>query len=330
MLWLAYILCTGLIIYSGTKLSKYGDIIAEKLQLGRVWIGMVLLATVTSIPELVTGISSVTIADVPDIAVGNVLGSCVFNMLILAGLDAIRPEPISSRAHFGHILSAGFAILLLSITIMGLFIGKYFYPVDWIGSYSFLIMLLYFTSIKTVYSFERKQISEFVKEVALELKYEKVSMRKALLKFSVNALLVVLAALVLPEVGERLAIETGLGQIFVGNILIAFSTALPEMVVSVSAVKMGAVDLAIGNLFGSIIFNIFILAVDDVFFIKGPLLSFVDQNHIVSGVSALAMTSIAVVGLTYRASRKRLLLSWHSFGIIAVYVFNLILLYQLR
>jgi len=330
MLWLAYILCTGLIVYSGIKLSKYGDIIAEKLELGGVWIGMVLLATVTSIPELVTGISSVTFADVPDIAVGNALGSCVLNMLILAGLDVVRSDAISSKAHFGNILSAGFAILLLSITAMSLFIGKYFYPVDWIGSYSFLIILLYFISVKTVYAFERKQISEFVTGVALELKYQTVSMKKAVFNFSVNGGVVVIAALILPEVGERLAAETGLGQIFVGNVLIAFSTALPELVVSVSAIRMNAVDLAIGNLFGSIIFNVFILAIDDIFFIQGPLLSYVDQNHIISAISALAMTSIAVIGLTYRASKKRLLLSWHSLGIVVIYIFNLILLYRLR
>ncbi|MEK7789952.1 MAG: sodium:calcium antiporter, partial [Planctomycetota bacterium] len=83
-LWFGFIVCTAVIVYSGTKLAKYGDIIAEKTGLGRMWIGVVLMASVTSLPELVTGISSVTYAGVPDIAVGDVLGSCVFNMLILA------------------------------------------------------------------------------------------------------------------------------------------------------------------------------------------------------------------------------------------------------
>ena len=77
-LWFGFIACTSLIVYSGTKLAKYGDIIAEKTGLGRMWIGVVLMASVTSLPELVTGISSVTYAGVPDIAVGDVLGSCVF------------------------------------------------------------------------------------------------------------------------------------------------------------------------------------------------------------------------------------------------------------
>jgi cation:H+ antiporter len=77
--WIGFVACTALIIYSGTKLSRYGDIIAEKSGLGRVWIGLILMASVTSLPELVTGVSSVALVGVPDIAVGDVLGSCVFN-----------------------------------------------------------------------------------------------------------------------------------------------------------------------------------------------------------------------------------------------------------
>jgi cation:H+ antiporter len=125
LLWLGFIVCTSIILYSGIKLSRYGDIIAEKTGLGRAWIGVVLMASVTSLPELVTGISSVTYAGVPDIAAGDILGSCVFNMLILAILDSIyRVMPISAKAHQGNILSAGFGILLLSIVAISLFLGN--------------------------------------------------------------------------------------------------------------------------------------------------------------------------------------------------------------
>ncbi len=65
LLWLAFFVVTSVILYSGTRLSKYGDIIAEKSGLGRTWIGVVLMASVTSLPELITGISSVTLAGAP-------------------------------------------------------------------------------------------------------------------------------------------------------------------------------------------------------------------------------------------------------------------------
>ncbi|MBU4319695.1 MAG: hypothetical protein L6246_06140 [Thermodesulfovibrionales bacterium] len=209
LLWLGFFICTSLIVYSGTKLSKYGDIIAEKTGLGRTWIGLVLMASVTSLPELVTG--------------------------------------------------------------------------------------------KTV-----------------------------VVNYGINAMIVIIAAIFLPKIGEGIAETTGLGQTFVGTILIAISTTLPELTVSISAVKMGAIDLAVGTLFGSNIFNIFILAVDDMLFVKGPILSFVNTNHIISALSAILMTAIAIIGLTYRVEKKTLLLAWDSIGILLVYVINLMLLYMLR
>jgi cation:H+ antiporter len=102
------------------------------------------------------------------------------------------------------------------------------------------------------------------------------------------------------------------------------------VVVCVAAVRIDAVDLAIGNLFGSNIFNIFILGLDDVFFAKGPLLSFVSQHHMISAMSAIAMTAIAVIGSTYRSERKPLFMAWDSISISLVYVTNLMLLYTLK
>ncbi len=331
ILWLAFIICTSLIVYSGIKLSKYGDIIAEKTGMGRTWIGVVLMASVTSLPELVTGISSVTYAGVPDIAAGDVLGSCVFNMLILAILDAVyRPMPISTKAHHGHVLSAGFGILLLSIAGMSLFLGNRIVPLGWIGPYTLLFIVIYFIGMRLVYSYEKRQFAAFVKDMAFELKYEGISMKTAIINYCINAVLVIAAAVFLPGIGEGIAEMTGLGQTFVGNVFIAVSTSLPEVVVSFTAVRMEAVDLAIGNLFGSNIFNMFILAIDDMFFVEGPLLSYVGQNHIISALSAIAMTTIAIIGLTYRTEKKKLFLAWDSMGIVVVYIINLMLLYALR
>jgi len=331
LLWLGFIVCTLVIVYSGTKLSRYGDIIAEKTGLGRAWTGLVLLASVTSLPELVTGISSVTYAGVPDIAIGDVLGSCVFNMLIIAILDGVyRIMPISAKAHQGNILSAGFGILFLSIVTASLFLGKNIFPLGWIGPYSLFFIVVYFISIRLVYFYEKRLIAVLRKEKAIELRYKHISTKTAVVNYSINALGVIAAAIFLPWIGAGIAETTGLGQTFVGNIFIALSTSLPEVVVSLYAVKIDAVDLAIGNLFGSNIFNVFILAIDDIFFIQGPILSFASPNHIISALSAIAMTTTAIIGLTYRSEKKKLLLAWDSIGIVILYVINLMLLYMLR
>ncbi len=330
-LWLAFILCTSAIVYAGTRLSRYGDIIAEKTGLGRTWIGVVLMASVTSLPELVTGISSVTYAGVPDIAVGDVLGSCVFNMLILAVLDAVyRPMPICAKAQQGHVLSAGFGMLLLSVVAMSIFFASAVPPLGWIGIYSLIFIVIYLFAMRMVYFYEKKQIALFIKEAAIELQYGDITARSAVVNYAVNAAIVIVAAMFLPKIGEGIAETTGLGQSFVGNIFIAISTSLPEVVVSLAAVKMGAVDLAIGNLFGSNIFNILILGIDDVLYVKGPLLSFVSQNHAISALSAIMMTAIAVIGLTYRAEKKPMFLAWDSVGIVFVFLINLGMLYAFR
>jgi cation:H+ antiporter len=332
LLWLGFIICSSVIVYSGSRLSKYGDIIAEKTGLGGAWIGVVLMGFVTSLPEVVTGISSVTYAGVPDIAVGNVLGACVFNMLTLAFLDAIyRPMPISAKAHRGHVISAAFGVLLLCIVALSLFLGNRLFSLGWIGPYSLLFVLIYFIAMRLVYSYERRQqVAEFIKELTVELKYEGISTKTAVSRYVIHAAIVIAAAVFLPKIGEGIAETTGLGQTFVGSIFIAFSTTLPELTVSISAVRIGAIDLAIGNLFGSNIFNVAILAVDDIFFAKGPILSFTDPAHAISTVSAIAMTAIAIIGLTYRAEKKQLFLAWNSIGIVLVYVLNLILLYLLK
>ncbi len=327
LLWPGFLLCTLLIVYSGSKLSKYGDIIAEKTGLSRTWVGLVLIASVTSLPELVTGISSVTYAGTPDIAVGDILGSCVFNMLILAILDAVyRPMPISTKAHQGHILSAGFGLLLIVLVTMSLFAGKAIDPIGWIGPYTLLIIVIYFIAMRTVFYYEKRKIAAFIKET-VQLRYEDISTRTAIIHYSMNAMVVVVAAVFLPEIGKGIAETTGLGQTFTGTIFIAVSTSLPEVVVSMAALRIDAVDLAIGNLFGSNIFNIFILAIDDIFFTKGPILSFTNTNHIISALSAITMITIAIIGLTYRSTKKPLFLAWDSLGILLVYIINLMLLY---
>ncbi|MBI5025978.1 MAG: sodium:calcium antiporter [Nitrospirae bacterium] len=329
--WLKFLLCVGVILYSGSRLSKYGDVIAEKTGLGRVWIGVVLMASVTSLPELFTGISSVLIFDVPDIAAGDVLGSCVFNMLIIALMDVMHgPGPIFSKADRAHILSAGFGIIMIGLVAVSILAseraGNNFL---WIGPYTPAIILIYFLAMRTVFYFEKKKVAEFIGEMAEALKYEKITKAQAYRGYAINAIFVIAAATWLPAIGSEIANQTGLGGTFVGNIFIALATSMPEVVVSLTSLKIGATDMAIGNLFGSNIFNIFILAIDDLLYFKGPLLSSVSGDHVISAMSAIIMTAVAMVGLTYRSSKKALkMISWDALAIAIIYMLNVIFLYK--
>ena len=327
ILGLTFTLCALAIIYSGSKLSKYGDILAEKTGLGRSFVGVVLLASVTSLPELVTGISAVAFVKAPDIAVGDVLGSCVFNLLILAMLDALhKPMPISTSAHQGHVLSAALGIVLLSIVSFNILLPQYNAPLGWIGSGSLIVAAIYFLSLKLISVYEKKQLAKMLKGLPVELQYVDIPTRRIVIFFILHSVVIVLAAAYLPAIGANIAVATGLGETFVGSIFMAMTSSLPEFVVCIAAIRMKAVDLAIGNLFGSNLFNVFILGIDDVFFIAGPLLSFASPNHIFSALSAIVMTAISIVGLTYKAGKKNLPLAWDSIAMTLVFVANLILL----
>ncbi|MBA3641302.1 MAG: hypothetical protein H0W53_18935 [Acidobacteria bacterium] len=130
--------CTLLIVLSGVRLSRYGDGIAEKSGLGGTWMGVLVMAAVTSLPELVTGVSSIVVFDVPDIAAGDVIGSCMFNLLILAFLDFRHPEPLSARIHQGHVLSAAFGIVMLGLAALAMLAGARAPSIGWIGIHSLL------------------------------------------------------------------------------------------------------------------------------------------------------------------------------------------------
>ena len=151
LVWLNLAICIAAIGLAGARLSRYGDVIAEKTGLGRSWVGLIMLATVTSLPELVTGISAVTIAGVPDIAVGDVLGSCVFNLAILVVVDLLHPaESIYSRASRGHILSAGFGIVMIGAVALSLQLARRgeTLAIGHIGAYTPLVVALYLLAMR--------------------------------------------------------------------------------------------------------------------------------------------------------------------------------------
>src|SRR5688572_28665877 len=112
---IGFVACSLVIFYHGKKLLFYGDLISIKSGLGRAWVGLILMASVTSLPELVMGVSAVTIVGSADLAVGNVLGSCVFNLAVLSLLDAIIPgQPLLTKAPHSNILAATLGTALLA------------------------------------------------------------------------------------------------------------------------------------------------------------------------------------------------------------------------
>jgi cation:H+ antiporter len=330
LLWLQLLLCLSIIGFAGYYLSRYGDIIAEKSGVSASWIGLILLSTATSLPELVTGISAVTVAGAPNIAVGDVLGSTVFNLAILVMLDALyRRETLYSRAAQGHILSAALGAILIAFAGFSLLLDQAGMSPAFghIGMYSPFILLVYLVAMRAVYSYERRTLSEFV-ETAAE-RYPDATLRGAIKGYAQAALAVVLAGSWLPFLAKDIADMMGWAQSFVGTLLVAAVTSAPEAAVTVAALRLGALDMAVANLLGSNLFDIIILAMDDLLYVQGPLLAQVDASHALTAFTAVMMSALVIVGLVFRPQRRALLgLTWISLGLFLLYILNAWLLFH--
>ncbi len=329
--WLQLGVCLGLIGVAGAQLSRYGDLIADKTGLGGTWVGVILLATVTSLPELATGVSAITVMGLPEIAIGDALGSCVFNLVIIVVLDFLhRKESVYRVASQGHVLSAGLGIMLIGLVGVSVLLGDdrgvAVSSLGHVGFYTPVIILLYLVSVRTVFHYEVREVQAYTDAVAD--RFPGLSLRGAVNRYLIAAGIVVAAGVWLPGVGRALALQMDWEQSFVGTLFVALVTSTPELVVTIAALRLGAVDMAIGTLLGSNLFNILLIAIDDVLYLPGPILGQVSSAHAVSAISAMTMTGVAVAGLMYRP-RARVLqtVGWVSLLLFALYLVNSYLLY---
>lgn len=330
--WLQLAICALAIAYAGARLTRLADAIGEKTGMSGSWVGLLLLAAVTSLPELATGISAVTVAHAPDIALGDVLGSTVFNLALLVVLDVLhRPETIYGRASAGHIFSAGFGVVMLSVVGAGVLLEReqVLLKLGSVGAYTPLLVLLYLLAMRTVFSYERRQTRS--EPTAGQERHLGLSLRSAALSFAAFAGVVTVAGIWLPVAGSRIADEMGWTRTFVGTLLVAAATSLPEIVVTLAALRLRALDMAIGGLLGSNLFDLLIVAVDDMFYVKGPILADVSSVHAVTAFSAVIMSGAVIVGLVYRPRQRYLrTMTVVSVALLAVYLINIYVLFVHR
>ena len=315
----------AIILFSGTKLARYGDAIAEKTGSGRIWIGLVLLATITTMPELVTGVSSATLVGLPDLALGTLFGSCLFNLTILALLDVLyRPAPILSQVNLRHIASAGMGILLIAIAAGSIFAGERFsgFALGWVGIPSVIIIIVYLVGIRQIFRFERRH--QLPPQAALS-RYQEISVRTVYLRFALAAIAVIGAGIWLSFVGDEIAETTGWGASFVGTLFLAVTTSMPELVVSVAALRLGAIDMAVAGILGANMLDMVVITWADLFYTRGPILfqprSLVSEAHLITAMVAIVMSLLVIVGLRFRQKSKTfIIISWYGPALIGLYI----------
>jgi cation:H+ antiporter len=333
MIWLEFIVCAILIFWSGSLLSKYGDVIAEKTGLGRAWVGAILIAGITSLPELASGVSAVAWLNAPNLAAGAVMGSCLFNLALIAMIDlAYQPGRVLAKAQEVHILSGGLGVLMLGIVAMGVLIGPVLngFGIPGVSVLSILILILYGMGGKMIASLEKERAGEVLEKEAVEGGYARISTQRAFSVFILSGIAIIMLGIWLASLGDRLAAITGLSRSFVGNLFLALTTSLPEIAASLAAIRLGAIDLAIGNVLGSNLFNITLFFVYDLVDRGINFWASLTIANAFAAVMTMMMTGVVIISLMYRASPKTpYRISWDGIAITGMYIASMVLLYLL-
>lgn len=306
IVWSAFAFFGLVIIITGPRLSRYGDAIAEKTGLESSWIGIILLALVTSLPEVATS-STAAILKLPDVVFGNVFGSNLFNVLIIGILDIASPRPaLLERARRNNLLISSFGIKMMAVALLPLVLynlpGLNIVPVTLFGMVdlsSIIIILFYIIGMRMI--FQQESVNDDKKPSNQELKYASISSRKTFISFSFLAVIIVGSGIFMSILADKISnyeipVDGGIpiGQSLVGIILLAVVTSLPELMVSYGAVKIGAVDMAVGNVLGSNMFNMLIIGIADFFYSTGSILS---RPTVEGAARVTGLSSNLLVGL---------------------------------
>ena len=323
MVWLIFMGSAAVIVLAAMQLAKYGDAIAERTKLGGMFVGTLLMAGATSLPELLTGINSLS-QGVPNLAAGNLLGSNMFNMFVLAVLDLLfRQARILRRVAMRHALTAGLATLLIGMAAFFILAGVDL-RIGWIGLDSLLLLAAYVVGVRLIQSGNPATGGEAASEAELE---GVPSLRHALIGFFVAAGVLVAITPQLVRSSTEIAELTGLGTGFVGTTLVAMVTSLPELATTIAAVRIGAFDLAIGNLFGSNAFNMVALGLTDLFYLPGRFLGVIDPTFALVALLGLILTCLGLIGNLARVERRVLFIEIDALIIFLVYLGGMWFLY---
>ncbi len=336
---LTEIILAGLMVVgSGARLSILADKVAEKYGLGGAWVGALLLATVTSLPEVVSGCTAVAIGQ-PNMAFAAIYGSCSFNIVLIVLFNAfVGGGSILHGKGRNHALSSSFGIVLITTSLGGIaLVGKFTGQPTKIGVVELvvagLIALSYPTCMRMVFKTE--------KDLALESdSMTPVSSKEKLIpKVVIYSMILVASAWWMARTGDVLAehpielIGGPLGATFVGVLFLAIATSLPEIVTGLSAVRLGNLDMALGNIFGSNMFNIFVfpmLKVTSLVSGQETLMggeNFNVMQNLFAGMLPILLTAVVVGGLSFRTERTFLRRIGVDSGLIAaIYIIGMIML----
>lgn len=332
---LQFLLSALVIVAAGSFLTKFSDKVSEATGWGRMFVGGLLLAGATSLPELMVDLKAVQM-DLPDLAVGDLLGSCLFNLLVLAFLDFTFPSAFRNTAFspkfLHHSLAAVLTIILAAIVGIGI-ISRLETSFFGINLFLWAVLFVYLYGMRLIFlEGNEGSMQTLISEVDQARPPSTAKYKPLVIAFSgyfVCALVILLASPYLVQAADEIAKHSGLGHTFIGTTLVALATSLPELVSTIAAFRIGAPDLALGNIFGSNAFNMVLFLPLDFMYSK-PLFSSVTGIHAVTAFGVVSVTGIAVMGQLYRKKERSRFAEPSSETVVVVILLFLFLLYWLK
>ncbi len=304
MVWLSFFaLCVTIIVF-GWLLAKKSDELAERKQWGKGIVGFILLGFATSLPELVTTLSSVIHVHNADLGAGNILGSNFANFFILF-ISLISAKTMRRNGVLDVESISSLAMFLLMLGVYGLagfFDGNprpFGFSIWGAGT-----IVLFIGSVAVLHRVSKESQEEQERE-----EREKESFVLLYLTLLVMLVVLVAASWYISEVVDEISRITGWNSTSVGALFLAWATSLPELVVTISAMIIGASEMAIGNITGSITFNLMVLGLSDLFARKGMSLFHLGDKVVLLILFLLIDAAVLLVLLTVRSLPRILRIS---------------------
>ncbi len=328
MVWLTFLASATIIALASLQLARHGDVIAIRSGLGGLFMGTLLIAAVTTLPEILVLVNAIS-AGMPDLAIGGLLGSNMFNMLVLAILDMLhQKQRFLRKAAMRHALTGSLAVLMITLVIVYIYadftavlrVG----PLA-VGADSLVLIAVYVLGLRQI----EKQARSLMPLGAAEPSEEGLpSLKTSLLWFAGAALVLVFVTPRLVAASGEIAEITGLGTTFIGATLLAVVTSIPELATSISAVRIGADDMAIGNLFGSNMFGMALLGLTDIFMLRQHLFTSISDSYLLVAMIGLLMTIVGLISNLANLERRLFFIEMDALLLIILYFGGLFLLYS--
>lgn len=337
--WAVFVLSAAAVGYAGWQLARQGDRISGQTGLSGLWVGTMLVASATSLPEIITNVSAAAI-DEPNLAAGDLFGSSMSNMLILAVIDLMhRRRRVLRTVSQGHGLVAMLAVAL-TVMAAAFIVSDSPLRIGHVGVETLVLAAVYLLGTRIV--FRQEYVAALARIAARTIEdgegdaedapggeaHLRLPERATVLRFLAAATVIVLAGPSLALSADGISEQTGMEASFVGVLFLATTTSLPELISSISAVRLGAHDLAVGNLFGSNCFNMAAFVFADFAYTPGPVLDAVDRAEIVAALAAVFLMATAMMGVIYSAERRYWFLEPDAAAIIVAYGLGLLMVYD--